>query len=47
MARLVVDCAIAGNANYIVSEDRHFDVLKEIDFPKVVVVSLDEIMKEL
>lgn len=42
-----VDCAIAGNAKYIVSEDRHFDILKEIDFPKVEVISLDEIMREL
>ena len=25
-----VDCAIAANATYIVSEDKHFDVLKEI-----------------
>lgn len=28
------DCAIASNANFIVTNDRHFNVLKEIPFPK-------------
>ena len=27
-----VDCAIASNARYIVTEDRHFEVLEKIDF---------------
>ncbi len=27
------DCAIAGQAEFIVIEDRHFDVLKNIPFP--------------
>ncbi len=35
------DCAIAGQANYIVTEDRHFDVLKTISFPSVAVISID------
>jgi uncharacterized protein len=30
-----VDCAIAGNADYIISDDRHFNALSTIDFPKV------------
>ena len=29
-----VDCAIASNAEYIVTNDSHFNVLKEIDWPK-------------
>ena len=37
-----VDCAIAGNATYIVSNDSHFDVLKQIDFPKLVVKNIQE-----
>ena len=37
-----VDCAIAGNATYIVSNDSHFDVLKQIDFPKLVVKRIQE-----
>ena len=36
-----VDCAIAANAKYIVSEDRHFDVLKACSFPQVDVIGLD------
>jgi putative PIN family toxin of toxin-antitoxin system len=37
-----VDCAIVGRADYIVSEDSHFNVLKDIKFPKVSVLTLDE-----
>lgn len=36
-----VDCAIAANASYIVTEDHHYDVLRSIDFPKVAVIDLD------
>lgn len=42
-----VDCAIKVNAKYIVTEDRHYKALKDIDFPKVDVISLDEFSKEL
>ena len=42
-----VDCAIAPNASYIVSQDRHFDILKNIDFPKVNVIRIEEFVKEL
>lgn len=42
-----VDCAVAGNAKFIVSEDRHYGVLKTIDFPKVEIIGLDEIMAML
>jgi uncharacterized protein len=34
-----VDCAVAANANFIVTNDRHFDVLSDFDFPKVEVVN--------
>ena len=37
-----VDCAIAANANYIVTNDRHFDVLKQIEFPAVNVVNITQ-----
>ena len=36
------DCAIAAGADYLITEDRHFDVLREIGFPRVNVVSLEE-----
>ncbi len=37
-----VDCAVAGNAHYIVTNDKHFNALKQIDFPKVNIISIDE-----
>ena len=36
-----VDCAIAANASYIVSQDHHFDILRSIDFPKVELIDID------
>lgn len=40
-----VDCAIAANADYIVTNDKHFNILKEISFPKVSIISLEEFIK--
>ena len=37
-----VDCAIGGNADYLVTNDKDFNILKIIDFPKINVVSIDE-----
>ena len=42
-----VDCAIISNAKYIVTHDHHFDVLKQIPFPKVDVVSLRQFLLDL
>lgn len=39
-----VDCAIASNADFIVTNDGHFKVLAEIDFPKVNFISLNDFM---
>lgn len=41
-----VDCAIIAGADYIVSEDSHFQVLKDIPFPSVEVIRLDRFLKE-
>lgn len=35
-----VDCAIQANAHYIVTNDHHYDVLRQIDFPKVGIIKL-------
>ena len=40
-----VDCAICGNAELIVTNDAHFDILKTIDFPKVGVVKIQEFVR--
>ena len=37
-----VDCAIAADAEYIVSNDKHFDILKSVPWPKVVVLKLQK-----
>lgn len=37
-----VDCAIAANADFILTEDKHFEELKEIDFPKVQIKSISQ-----
>lgn len=37
-----VDCAIAGNADYLITHDKHFNILKQIDFPKVNIISIDQ-----
>lgn len=37
-----VDCTIASNADYLVSNDKHLNVLKEVPFPKVNLVKLEE-----
>ena len=42
-----VDCAFAIGADYIVSEDNHFSVLKKLPFPVFNVVTMDEFMKKL
>lgn len=42
-----VDCAVVNGANFIVSEDAHFRILKSIPFPAVEVISLDRFAQEL
>ena len=42
-----VDCAFAANATYIVSDDSHFEVLKEIQFPKLLVLKLKKFLELL
>lgn len=37
-----VDCALASGAVYIVTDDKHFNVLKRIPFPKMDVCTLEE-----
>lgn len=34
-----VDCAIASNADFIITHDADFNLLKKIDFPKVVLLN--------
>jgi uncharacterized protein len=36
------DLAIAGNAHYLVTNDKHFNSLKKLEFPKLDIITLDE-----
>ena len=40
-----VDCAVASNAKFIVTEDSHYDVLKNAVFPNVDIIKLDDIIQ--
>jgi len=42
-----VDCAVAANAEYIVTNDKHFDILQKIDWPKVSTIRIEEFIKQL
>ena len=42
-----VDCAVAADAEYIVSNDSHFNVLKHIDWPKLTVIAIKEFAEQL
>ena len=42
-----VDCAIAIGAKFIVTEDKHFQVITEIPFPKVEIINARNFVKQL
>lgn len=42
-----VDCAIACNADMIISNDTHFKVLEEIGFPSLTVYTVAEVKKSI
>ena len=42
-----VDCAISARVTFLVSNDKHFNELKEIEFPPVEVIDADGFMEEL
>jgi uncharacterized protein len=37
-----VDCAIASNASFIITHDKDFNLLKKVDFPKVLVIDTEQ-----
>ncbi|MBF1543509.1 MAG: PIN domain-containing protein [Prevotella salivae] len=39
-----VDCAIVAHAKYIVTNDHHYNILREIPFPKVEIISIQNFM---
>ncbi len=39
-----VDCYIAGNSDLLVTNDKHFDILKQVIFPKVRTMDIDNFL---
>ena len=42
-----VDCAFKANAKYIVTQDHHYDILKQTQFPRIEVIDIDEFLRFL
>lgn len=42
-----VDCAIAADAELIVTNDKHFDVLKAVAWPKLIICKINEFADQL
>lgn len=40
-----IDCSLVANADYLVTNDRHFDVVKNLDYPKVNIITIDDFVK--
>ncbi len=41
------DCYISGNAEYLVSNDKHFNEIKDLDFPRINVIKIDDFLNML
>ena len=39
------DCAFCANADFLITHDKHFKVLQQIDFPNIVVLDIFELEK--
>ena len=42
-----VDCAVAADAEYIVSNASHFNILKHIEWPRIIVIDIRNFVKQL
>jgi uncharacterized protein len=42
-----IDCYIACNADFLITEDKHFNSIKNIDFPKINIIHTEKFLKEL
>jgi uncharacterized protein len=42
-----VDCYVASNANFLVTNDKHFNILLNIPFPPINVIGIDEFLQIL
>ena len=42
-----VDCAVCGQAEFLISNDRHYNILKSINFPQLNLVKLQDFVRIL
>ena len=42
-----VDCAVAASAHYLVTNDKHFNVLKKLEFPSINLINMKEFITVL
>ncbi|MEL7426660.1 MAG: putative toxin-antitoxin system toxin component, PIN family [Bacteroidota bacterium] len=42
-----VDCALNGQAKFLVTDDKHFNVLKDIGFPPVQIIRTSKFLEEI
>ena len=42
-----IDCAVCGQADYIVSEDKHFRSISNVQFPPINIIRLKDFCKKL
>ena len=42
-----IDCYITSNADFIVTNNKHFNILKQIDFPKILICQIKDFRKKL
>lgn len=42
-----VDCALNGQANFIVTDDKHFNILKRIGFPPIEVMRTKDFLEKI
>jgi predicted nucleic acid-binding protein len=42
-----VDCMVAGQADFLVTADKHFNILNQIEFPELKVIDLESFSKLL
>lgn len=40
-----VDCAFSSNCDYLLTNDKHFDFLKTLDFPQLNIINLEKFRK--
>lgn len=41
-----VDCAVCGNADFLITNDKHYNILRDIKFPKVTIIKAETFVEK-